>query len=599
MPSLVPPKVTVIGTGEIGCGWAALCVSRGWQVSIFDTETVALLRARESIIERTQILVSIGHADAVVTESGLERLQLARSLLQAVTEADWILESTPEDLVSKQRALEHVEQVCRLKAVITSSSSGLFASSLAGRLRRPDRMLACHPLNPVELIPVVEVIPGPNTDPDCTEDVRFWLTGLGRVPVVLRKEIPGGVVGRVQAAVWRECIQLVLEGAMDVVDVDIAMEMGPSLGWVAAGPHLTSHLGAGEQGVGMFIANLLSTYEHWWENLATWSKLSTEDQSRLVKAIEKAYGGQLPRLRAARDTRLARLLNVLSDGRRTGAGIGKREEGRGKRVTPLPSPLSPLPSPLYPFTTPHNSQPFSTTITTVTLQAIPRRTGPLANRPIFLPVAGEQDEGDHREGQLQAQDDLAQDQQGAGAALAVDGRSPATAGMMARSRVMSRRSQAGSRRSRNPSMTIWPARVPVMVLFWPDASRANAKSVPAAAVPSSGLSSWWASLMSATDWLPAGMKGGRRQDQDGRVDEERQHQGDGGVEDAIVDGLVPGSVVVAHGAGLHDGGMQVEIVGHDGGAQDPDGDVEHGRVPDDLHDWAPGPGPSRPRRAGP
>ena len=313
MPSLVPPKVAVIGSGEMGCGWSALCVSRGWQVAIFDTETASLLRARDSIGDRAQVLVSIGHADQIVTQSGMETLQLARSLLHSVNDADWIIETTPEDLVSKQRVLEHIEQVCRLKAVLTSSTSGLFASNLCGRLRRPDRMLVCHPLNPVELLPVVEVVPGPQSDNDCVEDVRFWLTGLGRVPIVLRKEIPGGVVGRISAAVWRECIHLVLEGVVDVVDVDTAMEMGPSLSWVAAGPHLTSHLGAGEQGVGMFLSNLVATYQSWWASLANWDTISLEDRNRLIKAIEKAYGGQLPRLRAARDTRLARLLSVLSE----------------------------------------------------------------------------------------------------------------------------------------------------------------------------------------------------------------------------------------------------------------------------------------------
>jgi 3-hydroxybutyryl-CoA dehydrogenase len=313
MPDLVPPRVAVLGAGEIGSGWAALAVSRGWIVAIYDTDTGALQRSHANIADRTQTLVSIGHADQVAAQLGMTELRLGRSLLQAVTDADWIIEATPDDLVGKQRVLEQVEQVCRLKAVLTSSTSTLMPSDLCGRLRRPDRLLVAHPLNPVELLPAVELVPSPLTDSACVEDVRFWLTALGRVPIILKKEIAGSVLGRISAAVWRECIHLVLEGVVDVVDVDTAVEMGPCLGWAAAGPHLTSQLNSGDKGGNVYLSNLITRYESWWGSLATWHHLSAEDQQRLLRAIEKAYGAKLPQLRAARDIRLARLLNALSE----------------------------------------------------------------------------------------------------------------------------------------------------------------------------------------------------------------------------------------------------------------------------------------------
>lgn len=313
MPELVPPRVAVLGAGDIGCGWAALAVSRGWAVAIYDSESAALLKAQPSIQERAQALVAMGHADAGATESGLAELRIGRSLLQAITDADWIIEATPEDLLSKQRVLEQVEQVCRLKAVLTSSSIGLLPSDLCARLRRPDRMLVVHPLHPVEFLPVVEIIPSPLTDLVCVEDARFWLTALGRVPVVLKKEVAGGIVGRISAAVWREAIHLVLEGVADVVDVDTALELGPSLGWAAAGPHLTSHLNANDRPLGVYLSSLLTAHEAWWQQLAAWTQLGAEEQHRLAKAVERAYTPQLAQLRAARDTRLARLLNALSE----------------------------------------------------------------------------------------------------------------------------------------------------------------------------------------------------------------------------------------------------------------------------------------------
>lgn len=312
MPDLVPPKVAVLGAGDIGCGWAALAASRGWVVTIYDTDTGQLQRAQDNVAQRSKVLVVMGHADEIAEQIGISELRLGRSLLHSVTDADWIIEATTEDLVARQRVLEQVEQVCRLKAVIACSTLNLLPSSLCGRLRRPDRMLVIHSLNPVELLPAVEIVPSPLTDSACVEDVRFWLTALGRVPIILKKEIDGSVMGRISAAVWRECIHLVLEGVVDVVDVDTAIEMGPALGWAAGGPHLTSQLRRSEREAGM-LSKLISQNAARWEKLASWHNLTSEEQHRLARAIEKAYSSQLPQLRAARDVRLARLLNALSE----------------------------------------------------------------------------------------------------------------------------------------------------------------------------------------------------------------------------------------------------------------------------------------------
>jgi 3-hydroxybutyryl-CoA dehydrogenase len=312
MPDLVPPKVAVLGAGDIGCGWAALAASRGWIVTMYDAEASQLQRSQDMVAQRSRALVSMGHADEVAEQIGISELRLGRSLLHAVTDADWIIEATTEDLGARQRLLEQVEQVCRLKAVLSSSTLALLPSSLCGRLRRPDRMMVLHSLNPVELLPAVEIVPSPLTDSACVEDVRFWLTALGRVPIILKKEIDGSVMSRISAAVWRECIHLVLEGVVDVVDVDTAIEMGPALGWAAGGPHLTSQLRRAEREAGM-LPKLISQYTARWEKLASWKELSQEDQQRLARAIDRAYGNQLPQLRAARDIRLARLLNALSE----------------------------------------------------------------------------------------------------------------------------------------------------------------------------------------------------------------------------------------------------------------------------------------------
>jgi 3-hydroxypropionate dehydrogenase (NADP+) len=308
-------KVAVIGAGDIGRGWAALCVAAGWPVALFDNETAIIQEARADIAARARRLVGLDRATYEDVDEGLQSLNMARSLLQACGEAQWIIESATEDLITKQKLFEAFESVAPGARVVTSSSTGLLPKDLVARCRRPDRCLIAHPLNPPELIPLVELVPGPQTDPALVEVLKGWLRALNRMPVTIRKPVPGNLAGRMAAAVWREAIDLVVTGVVDVEDLDRAVSLGPALGWAAAGPHLTYHLAAGRRGVRGFLQQLLGTFEGLWTTLPTWSRLDPEKERQLVSAIERAYEGQIEEIRGARDRRLAGILRGLEQSR--------------------------------------------------------------------------------------------------------------------------------------------------------------------------------------------------------------------------------------------------------------------------------------------
>jgi 3-hydroxyacyl-CoA dehydrogenase len=314
--SATATRVAIVGAGAIGRGWAALAAAHAWETSLFDTEVKSADTAVGEIARRARALVSLGRAQAELVEVGLRRVRAARSLLQACGTADWIIESVPEELALKQRLFENIEQVARPEAVISSSSSGLPITEIASRCRQQQRCLVAHPLNPPELIPLVEIVPGKFTAPAAVETVRGWMRQLGRIPITLKREVPGNVVGRIAAAVWRECIDLVLTGVMDVDDVDRAVSLGPGLGWAAAGPHLTYHLAAGDGGVRVFLQQLLQSFEGWWASLAEWRKLEPEQVRALTGQIERAYGDRVDEIREARDRRLAAMLEALESARK-------------------------------------------------------------------------------------------------------------------------------------------------------------------------------------------------------------------------------------------------------------------------------------------
>jgi 3-hydroxyacyl-CoA dehydrogenase len=181
--SVIPGKVAVIGSGEIGAGWAALCASAGWPVAVFDTNTVAIERAFETVPRRSRALIALDRAPQAIVEQGLRELHHGRSLLQAVQDADWVIEAISEELVAKQKVWDLIEQVAGPQAICTSSSSGLSPTDIFARCRRQERCLVAHPLNPPELIPLVEVVPGTRTSPAAVAQATSYLRALGRFPI--------------------------------------------------------------------------------------------------------------------------------------------------------------------------------------------------------------------------------------------------------------------------------------------------------------------------------------------------------------------------------------------------------------------------------
>ena len=304
-------KVAVVGMGEAGRGWAALCVAAGWPVALYDNEARSLNEATDDVAARARTLIALQRASAEDVDRGIESLKVGRSLLQACGDASWIIEAVREDVRVKQKVFEGIESVAGKARIVSSSSAGFAAKDIAGRCHRQERCLVAHPICPVELIPLVELAPSPFTDTTLVELLKGWLRALGRIPVTINKQVPGNVANRISAAVWREAIDLVLNGVIDVDDLDRAVSLGPALGWAAAGPHLSYSLAAGTGGLEGFLQNVLHTYKDTWADLATWSQLEPDQQHKLVHAIDRAYRESIVKIRPARDRRLAGILRGL------------------------------------------------------------------------------------------------------------------------------------------------------------------------------------------------------------------------------------------------------------------------------------------------
>lgn len=271
-------RAGIIGGGMIGAGWARL------------------LRAH-------------GHA-ALVYDERPEYSEVA-SLTAAVANADVIFEAVTERLAEKRAVLTAVEAAAQPDALIASASSSILPSLLQQGMARPERVLVIHPLHPVDLLPIIEVVPGAATAPAAVDRAHALVSALGKRAVVLKKAVPGYVVNRLAGALWREAINLVLADVVDVAQLDLAASKGPCLGWAVQGPFLTYQLAA-PGGLGPFMAHLEPAFASIWASLAAWDRLPPGALESLIAAVDEAYPPQRRgALEEERDRRLKAMLTGL------------------------------------------------------------------------------------------------------------------------------------------------------------------------------------------------------------------------------------------------------------------------------------------------
>ena len=144
--------------------------------------------------------------------------------------------------------------------------------------------------------------------------MKVFFEGLGKVPVVLKKEVPGHIANRLQAAVWREAIGLILDGVASVGDVDKALSSGPGLRWALLGPNMIFHLGGGEGGIEYFVDHIGTAFEELWEDMTDWTSIPQETKSALLAGLTEMMTAKKRReIEQWRDQKLVQVLKVIND----------------------------------------------------------------------------------------------------------------------------------------------------------------------------------------------------------------------------------------------------------------------------------------------
>jgi carnitine 3-dehydrogenase len=300
-------RVAVVGAGTIGASWTAVFLAHGLQVAASDPAPDAEARLRRFIDDAWPVLARLSPLPASPPHHALTVCGDPES---AVAGADFVQENAPEREAVKQALLARIDAVLPPDIVIASSSSGLLISRLQAACRHPERCVIGHPFNPPHLIPLVEVVAGERTAPETVERAMAFYAGIGKRPIHIRREVPGHVANRLQAALWREAVHLVASGVASVADVDTAISEGPGLRWALMGPHLTFHLAGGSGGMAHFLDQLGPPLESWWGDLGHPS-LTPETCAALTAGVAAETGGRdIATLASARDRFLIELLTL-------------------------------------------------------------------------------------------------------------------------------------------------------------------------------------------------------------------------------------------------------------------------------------------------
>jgi len=249
-------RVAVIGAGVMGHGIAELYALAGLEVRLCDASPARLSVAMRAVAESVELLAGEGLVDEGAARSALSRIRPVEALDEALDGAELVTESIPEVFAEKVALLALIEARIAPDALVASNTSTFPITRLAAGARLPGRMVITHFFNPAQLVPLVEVVAHPAAGPEVVAATVALMRRIGKTPVVLRKEVPGFVANRLQAAIAREAFALVEEGVVEARDLDAVVTEGLGFRWAFVGPVETADLGG------------LDTWERVLDNLA-------------------------------------------------------------------------------------------------------------------------------------------------------------------------------------------------------------------------------------------------------------------------------------------------------------------------------------------
>lgn len=246
-------RVTCVGGGLIGAGWAAHFIRAGLDVTVFDPAPERERYVRDYLDKAWPTLEKLG----LVAGADRTRLSFTSDIDRALHGTDFVQESAVEDRDAKIAILADLDSRLPASTIISSSSSGFLAADLRAKARHGERIIIGHPFNPPFLVPLVEIAGGDGA-PEAAATAAAVYRATGCDVVELKKEIDGYIGNRIQLAVFREILYMLSQGVADLETLDRAVTSGPAMRWAVMGPSTVFFLGARDPSLYPEFVELLS-----------------------------------------------------------------------------------------------------------------------------------------------------------------------------------------------------------------------------------------------------------------------------------------------------------------------------------------------------
>lgn len=305
-------NVACIGAGLIGSSWATLYASKGIRTYLLDLNDDILNQAMIRVSSNLEFLEEKGVLRSGGAKIAVKRITPTLDLASAVSEADFVTESVTEDLETKKQVFRAMDTLTPTNVILASSSSGLLMTEIQKVTLHPQRCILAHPILPPHLIPLVEIARGAETSPETAQKTKQFLKSIGKTPIILNKEVPGYIVNRLQAAIWREAISLVAQGVANAEAVDTAFCMGIGLRDPLLGPFLRAHIAG--NGIEHFLQNYAQSYTNRWTAMETWTSVPSSAAQMIINSVNHMSVVQtqtMNSLTKIRDEKLLQILKIL------------------------------------------------------------------------------------------------------------------------------------------------------------------------------------------------------------------------------------------------------------------------------------------------
>jgi 3-hydroxyacyl-CoA dehydrogenase len=271
----------------IGASWAAQYLASGFDVVATDPAPNAEASLRKVVDEAWKLLTAIGLAPG----ASRDRLKFTADMKEALSKAEFVQESVPERADIKVKVFAQMDEAAPTDTILASSASGITMDIIQARCKYPERCVVGHPFNPPHVIPLVEVVGGAKTSETVIERAMAFYASIGKMPIRLRKSIPGHVGNRLQAALYKEVLYLIQQGVLSVEDADIAVSYGSGLRWGVMGPSLQWHLGGGPGGMRHFVEKYMDGFTGLMKKLEM-PDVTPALMQTVIDGVEKEANGQ-------------------------------------------------------------------------------------------------------------------------------------------------------------------------------------------------------------------------------------------------------------------------------------------------------------------